>query len=145
MCKKTINIWDANVDNIAISKLVDTKTNSKFLIRFLDKAIKVLVLVLPKMVDMLKHLKVKMKIIKLMSFSINENELLEKYQAIWTKIKDLKNIELNVLSVYDAKYIKTIKRTFRDKIYTNFRGLNIPEDDAKFKSFKINSVDSSLV
>ena len=92
MCKKTINIWDANVDNIAISKLVDTKTNSKFLIRFLDKAIKLLVLVLPKMVDMLKHLKVKMKTIKLMSFSINENELLEKYQAIWTKIKDLKNI-----------------------------------------------------
>ena len=49
MCKKTINIWDANVDNIAILKLVDTKTNSKFLIRFLDKAIKLLVLVLPKM------------------------------------------------------------------------------------------------
>lgn len=94
---------------------------------------------------MLKHLKAKMKIIKLMSFSINENELLEKYQAIWTEIKDLKNIELNVLSVYDTKYIKTIKRTYRGKIYTNFLGLNVPEDGAKFKSFKINSVDSSLV
>ena len=27
--KKTINIWDVNVDNIVISKLVETKTNSK--------------------------------------------------------------------------------------------------------------------
>ena len=27
---KTINIWDVNVDNIVISKLVETKTNSEY-------------------------------------------------------------------------------------------------------------------
>ena len=31
---KTINFWDANVDNIVISKLVKTKTNSKYLIGY---------------------------------------------------------------------------------------------------------------
>ena len=34
--EKTINIWDVNVDNIVISKLVETKTNSKCLIGYLD-------------------------------------------------------------------------------------------------------------
>ena len=46
--KKTINIWDVNVDNIIISKLVETKTNSKCLIGYLDKVIRPLVLILPK-------------------------------------------------------------------------------------------------
>ena len=32
-----MRIWDANVDNVVISKLVKTKTNSKYLIRYLDK------------------------------------------------------------------------------------------------------------
>ena len=34
--EKTVNIWDVNVDNIVISKLVETKTNSKCLIGYLD-------------------------------------------------------------------------------------------------------------
>ena len=46
---KTINIWDVNVDNIVISKLVETKTNSEYQIGYLDKVIIPLVLVLPKM------------------------------------------------------------------------------------------------
>ena len=39
---------------------------------------------------------------KLMSSCIDDEKLLEKYKAIWTKIKDLKNIELNALPVCDA-------------------------------------------
>ena len=30
--RKPIKIWDINVDHIVISKLVETKTNSKYLI-----------------------------------------------------------------------------------------------------------------
>ena len=37
--KKPINIRDVNVDNIVISKLIETETNSKYLIGYLDKAI----------------------------------------------------------------------------------------------------------
>ena len=43
--KKPINIWDVNADNIVISKLFKTKTNSKYLIGYLDKVIKQLVLI----------------------------------------------------------------------------------------------------
>ena len=38
-CKKPIKISDVNVDNIVISKLVQTKINSKYLIGCLEKAI----------------------------------------------------------------------------------------------------------
>ena len=32
--KKTIDIWDVNIDNIIISKLIKTKTNFKYLIGY---------------------------------------------------------------------------------------------------------------
>ena len=38
--KKPINIWDVNVNNIVVSKLVETKANSKYLIEYLDKVIR---------------------------------------------------------------------------------------------------------
>ena len=41
--------------------------------------------------------------------------------------------------------IKTKIRTFGDKVYINFRGLNVPEDDIKCKSFIVISIDSLLV
>ena len=39
-----------------------------------------------------KKCKVKDKSNKLMSFSIDDDDLLEKYKAIWTMFEDLKNI-----------------------------------------------------
>ena len=49
---------------------------------------------------------------KLMSFSLDDEKLLEKYKAILTKIEDFKNIELNTLPVYDYRYVKTKIRTY---------------------------------
>ena len=40
VARTPLKIWYINVDNIFISKLVKTKTNSKYLARYLDKAIK---------------------------------------------------------------------------------------------------------
>ena len=34
--KKPISIWDVNNNNIVISKFVETKTNSKYLIGYLE-------------------------------------------------------------------------------------------------------------
>ena len=61
-----------------------------------------------------------------MSFRIDDQKLLEKYKAVWTKIEDLKNIKLNALPVYDDRYIKTKLRTYDVKVYTKFCGLNVP-------------------
>ena len=80
-----------------------------------------------------------------MSFRIHDEKLLKKYKTSWTKIEDLKNIELNTLPVYDNRYIKTKITTYGNKIYTNFLGLNVPKDDTECESFTVITIDSLLV
>ena len=46
--KEPIKIWNVKVDNIVTSKLVKTKTNSKYCIGYLDKAIRLLGLIMSK-------------------------------------------------------------------------------------------------
>ena len=90
--KRHIKIWDVNVDNIVISKLIETKTNSKYLIGYLYKLIRPSVLIMPKMSRYVKKFEFKDghkdKNNKLMSLCIDDEKILEKYKAIWTKIKD---------------------------------------------------------
>ena len=83
---------------------------------------------------------------KLMSFrkeKYKRKAWKEKYKTIWSKIEDLKNIELNALPVYD-RYTKTKIRTSGDKDCTNFRGLNEPEDGLECESFTVISINSLL-
>ena len=82
---------------------------------------------------------------KLMSFRIADDKLLEKYKTIWTRIEDLKNIELDALPVYDDRYIKTEIRAYGKKVYTNFCVLNVPEDGVECESFTVISIDSLLI
>ena len=49
------------------------------------------------------------------------------------------------LPIYDHRCISTKIRTCSDNVYTNFRGLNVPEDDAGCKSFPIIAIASLLV
>ena len=88
----------------------------------LDEALRSLIFIIPKISRYVKTFKGKEGNNKLMSFRIDDEKLLEKYKAIWTKIEDLKNIKLNALPVYDDRYVKTKIRTFGDKVYSNFRG-----------------------
>ena len=92
--KKPINIWDINVDSRIISKLVETKTNFKYWIGYLDKNIRPLVSILPEMSEYVKTFKVKDKDKdennKLIFFLIDVEKLLEKYKTIWIKIEELK-------------------------------------------------------
>ena len=80
-----------------------------------DKAIRPFVLIIPKMNRSVKIFKVKErekdKSNKLMFFRTDNEKLLKNYKAIWTKIEDPKNIELNALTVYDDRYKQTKIRT----------------------------------
>ena len=80
-----------------------------------------------------------------MSFRVDNDKLIVKYKTIYTKIENLKAIELNALSVYGYKYIKAKIRRYGHKVYTNFRGLNVPKDGVEFESFTVISIDSLLV
>ena len=57
--KRPMKIEEVNIDNIVISKLVETKTNSQYLIGYLDKVIRPLVLIMPKMSGYVQTFKVK--------------------------------------------------------------------------------------
>ena len=57
------------------------------MIAYLDKDIRLLVLIVPKMRGYIKAFKIEDKNNKLMSFHINNENLLEKYKAICTKIE----------------------------------------------------------
>ena len=100
---------------------------------------------MPKVSGHVKIFEVEDKNNKLMYFRIDHGKLLEKYKANWTKIEDLKNIELNALPVHDERYIKTKIRIYGNKVYTNFLALNVLEDDIDCESFTVISIHSLLV
>ena len=85
--KRPIKTWDVNVGNIVISKRIKTKTNSKYLVGYLDETIRALILKMPKMNGYVMTFKVEEGNNKLMPFHIDNGKLLEKYKAIWTRIE----------------------------------------------------------
>ena len=84
--KEARKIWYVDVNNIAISKLFETKSSSRYLIGCLDKFIRCLVLILPKMSVYVKTIKVnngdKDENNKLISFHIYDDKLLVKCKTI---------------------------------------------------------------
>ena len=78
---------------MVFSKLTEAKTNPKYLIEYLDKVIKLLILILPKMSEYVKTFQVKDrnkdKNNKLMSLHTDDDKRFEKYKTIWTKIEGL--------------------------------------------------------
>ena len=79
---------------------------------------------------------------RVMSLHIADDKLLQIYKTIWTKIKDLKNNELDALLVYEGRYKKVKVGAYGNKVYTNFRVLNVLENGAECESFTVISIDS---
>ena len=61
--KRPIKIWNVNFDSIVISRLVKTRTNSKYWIAYLDKDIRLSVLIMPRISGYIKAFKLKIKTI----------------------------------------------------------------------------------
>ena len=79
-----------------------------------------------------------------MSFRTDEQKILEKCQ-VGLRLKIFNKTKLNDLPVYDDRCIKTKIKIVGDKVYTNFRGLKVPEDNIVYGSFTSTSIDSLLV
>ena len=111
------------------------------MIGYLDKDSRPLILIILKMSGYVKIFKVEDKINELILFHIDDEKLLEKYKAIWTKIEELKNIQLNALTVYDDRYIKTKKEHTTIKfILTLYRVIS----SRRWYRITIFSIDSLL-
>ena len=55
-----------------------------------------------------------------MSFVIKDDDVLDKYNKTWDKIKEKLSIKFHTTPVYDEKYIKAKVREFNGMIKTNF-------------------------
>ena len=71
---------------IQLSQVKLKQTNSKYLIGYLGKTMRPLVLKIPKMSEYVVMYKVKEGNNKLMSFCLDDEKLLEMYKAVQTKI-----------------------------------------------------------
>ena len=91
---------------------------------------------MPKIWGCVKTCEVEDKKSKLMLFGIYDEKVLEKYKTIWTKIEDLKKFKF---------FFSFFMMIDGNKVYTNFWGLNVPEDDIKWETFTAISIDSLLV
>ena len=58
-----------------------------------------------------------------------------------TNIEGFKNIKLDALIDFDDRSIKVKVEVNGDKDYSNFVGLNVPEDDVEFQSFAAIFID----
>ena len=71
----------------------------------------------------------------MMSFKVDDNRLLKKYNKISEKISNLMNIKFDSEPVYgdNGKYIKAIIKMYEDRVNTNFQGKKVPKEKASYK------------
>ena len=105
-----------------------------------DGVIRPLCTKLPQMIGYVKHFDSS----KTMSLKVIDNKLLKKYTEIW--VSSLMNIEFDTEPVYgdNDEYIKTIIKSYGDKINTNFQGKKIPKEDASYKCLSLVMLDSVI-
>ena len=81
---------------------------------------------------------------KNMSFFIKDDDVLDKYNEIWNKIKKTLNIKFHSMPVYDEKYIKAKVREFNGAIKTNFLGNKIPKESMHYTCIACITIDSVM-
>ena len=69
---------------------------------------------------------------KYMSFLIKGDELIEKYNEVWDKVKNIIKKEVDSEPVYNEKYIKAKVKSYNGKIKTNFHNSKIPKEVSEF-------------
>ena len=79
-----------------------------------------------------------------MSFVIQDDICLNKYNEIWNKIKGKLNIKFHSTPVCDERYIKLKVREFNGLIKTNFLGDEIPKEDMYYTCIACITIDSVM-
>ena len=81
---------------------------------------------------------------KNMSFVIKDDDVLDKYNEIWGKIKETLNIKFHSIPVYDEKYIKAKVRELNGGIKTNFLGDEAPKESMHYTCIACITTDSVM-
>ena len=78
------------------------------------------------------------------SFVIKDDDVLDKYNKIWDKIKETLSIKFHSMPVYDEKYIKTKVREFNGVIKANFLGDELPKENEHYTCIACVTIDSVM-
>ena len=100
-----------------------------------------LCIILPQMTEYMKYFENGRKD---MSFVIKDDDVLDKYNEIWDKIKETLSIKFHSMPVYDEKYIKAKVREFNGVIKTNFLGDKIPKESMHYTCIACITIDSVM-
>ena len=81
---------------------------------------------------------------KNVSFVIKDDDVLDKYNEIWDKIKETLSIKFHSMPVYDEKYIKAKVREFNGVIKTNFLSDEVPKENKHYTCIACITIDSVM-
>ena len=79
-----------------------------------------------------------------MSFMIKDDNVLDKYNKIWDKIKNKLSVKFHSKPVYDQKYLKAKVREFDGMIKTNFLGNKVPKENINYTCIACVTIDSVM-
>ena len=129
-------------ENKKISKSVFYKNKKLFIGYNVVDVIRPLCIKLPLMIGYVKNFDSN----KTISFKVDDNKLLKKYNRIRKIISNLLNIEFDSEPVYGGndKYIKTKIKMYEDRVHTNFQGKEVPKEYASYKCLSLIVLDSLI-
>ena len=138
--KQPIDLKSLSVDQIVISNLKYSDDGFKYFIDYQeDEIVKPLCIILPQMSGYIKYFE---NGGKNMPFMIKDDNVLDKYNRIWDKIKKKLNIKFHSMPVYVETYRKAKIREFDGKIKTNFLGDKVPKENIHYTCIACITIDS---
>ena len=81
---------------------------------------------------------------KNISFVIKDDDVLDKYNEIWSNIKKTLNIKFLNTPVYDEKYIRAKVKEFNSMINTNLLGDEIPKENVHYGCIACITINSVM-
>ena len=76
------------------------------------------------------------------TFLIKDDELLEKYNEIWEKVRNITKNEFDSEPVYNKKYLRTKIKSYSEQISTNFHNNKIPNEGSHCICLSVILIDS---
>ena len=138
--ERPISIKNIDINKVVVSKKVSCdKKRFEYFIGYKDaKRIRPLCIFLPKMSVYRRDFDET----KYMSFLIKDDELLEKYNEIWEKVKNSIRKEFDSEPVYNEKYLKAKIKSYNGKINTNSHNNKITKEGSQFICLSVILIDS---
>ena len=81
---------------------------------------------------------------KNMSFVIKDDDVLDKYNEIWDKIKNTLSVKFHSMPFYDEQHIKAKVREFNGVTKTNVLGNEIPKESTHYTCIACITIDSVM-